>query len=103
MKVLKTRYSIRHDLKGDEPLNDVTSGGSYFHFREYVTDEKGRKGAKFVAEGSSGYDFNYPDEEFTLFPGDIYHGGWSYEEIDGPTDWEEVFIPYTVQLVEVDE
>ena len=102
MKVLKIRYCIRRDLTDDEPLADITSG---FHFRflEYVTDENGRQGAKFVAEGSSGYDFSYKDEEFILFPGDIYKGIWSYESGDGPSDWEEVSIPYTVQLVEADE
>ena len=68
-----------------------------------VTDEQGRQGAKFRAEGSSGYDFRYADEDFTLFPGDTYTGIWSYESGDGPSDWEEVSYCYTVQLVEADE
>ena len=103
MKVLKVRYSIRREPTEADELVDVTSGGFHFHFREYVTDEKGRRGVKFLAEGSSGYDFHYADEEFILFPGDVYQGSWSYEEGDGPSDWDEVFVPYAVQLVEVDE
>jgi len=102
MKALKMRYSLNKDLTDDEPLVELAQG-FHFHFLEYVTDDKGRQGARFLAEGSSGYDFNYKDEEFTLFPGDVYKGIWSYERGDGPTEWEEVSLLYTVQLVEVEE
>ena len=102
MKKLMMRYSINKLLKGDEPLLELTDG-FHFHFLEFVTDEKGRKGAKFLAHGSEGYDFEYDDEEFTLFPGDIYKGIWSTEEEDGPTDWYEKSYCYTVQLVETED
>lgn len=102
MKVLKMRYAINRPLTGEEPLVSLTEG-CYFSFLEYVTDKNGRQGAKFLAHGSSGYDFHYDEEEFTLFPGDTYKGIWSYEECEGPTDWEEVSFCYTVQLVEVEE
>ena len=102
MKALKMRFSVNKPLTGEEPLLDLTDG-YYFRFIEYVTDDKGRRGAKFLAEGSSGYDFKYEEEEFILFPGDTYKGIWSYEEVEGPSDWEEVSYCYTVQLVEADE
>lgn len=102
MKVLKIKVAFGTDITEDTPIRDIDNG-YHFKFIGYVEDENGRKGAKFVAEGSEGYDFNYKDEGFTLFPGDIYKGGWSYEECYGPTDWEEVFESYQVQLVEVEE
>ena len=102
MSVLKMRCSYGCDITGNEPLKNVGSD-VYFKFLEYVTDEKGRQGAKFLAYGSEGYDFKYDAEEFVLFPGDIYRGIWSTEEICGPTDWEEESHPYQVQLVEADE
>ena len=102
MKTLKIRYTINEPLTGDEPLVPL-SEGFHFSFIEYVTDDKGRRGAKFIAYGSSGYDFNYKDEEFILFPGEVYKGIWSVEEGDGPTDWEEVSYCYTVQLAETEE
>ena len=76
--------------------------GYRFHFVSYVTDEKGRQDAKFIDEESSGYDFDYKDEEFILFPGDEYCGGWSYTECEGPTEWEEIFISYRVRLYKTD-
>ena len=102
MKTLKIRYCLNRELTDDDEPVEITQS-FHFHFREYVTDDNGRRGAKFLAEGSSGYDFRYEDEEFILFPGDTYHGLWSYESGDGPSDWEEVSICYTVQLVETDE
>ena len=103
MKVLKIQVAYGdHHVKDATPLTDVTTG-FYFHFLEFVTDEKGRKGAKFIADGSSGYDFHYPSEEFTLFPGDVYKGSWSYTDIVGPTEWEEVTNFYEVRLVETEE
>ena len=96
------RYSINEELTGNEPLCDLNDG-FHFSFREFVTDENGRQGAKFLAHGSSGYDFKYDAEEFILFPNDIYKGIWSYEECEGPSDWEEVSFCYTVQLVEIEE
>ena len=100
--MLKIRFCINRDLCEDDPLVDITQG-FYFGFREYVTDESGRHGAKFLAYGSEGYDFKYESEEFTLFPGDIYKGIWSTEEEDGPTDWYEKSYCYTVQLVETED
>ena len=102
MKKLMIRYSVNAPLTGEEPLLEIDDG-FHFHFLEFVTDEKGRQGAKFLAHGSSGYDFEYEDEEFTLFPGDVYKGIWSYEESDGPTDWDEASFSYSVQLVETEE
>ena len=102
MKVLKLKVEVDGDITEDTPIRDIDAG-YHFNFVEYVEDENGRKGAKFIAEGSKGYDFEYDDEEVTLFPGDIYNGSWSYEEIEGPSEWEEVFKCYQVQLVEVEE
>jgi len=102
MKVLKMRFSYGKPLSESSRIVDLDSG-SHFYFREFVEDETGRKGAKFLAEGSSGYDFDYKDEEVTLFPGDIYKGSWSYTECEGPTEWEEVMTCYEVQLIEVEE
>lgn len=103
MKVLKIQiaYDDRH-VTDETPVSEIDSG-YYFHFLEYVTDENGRKGAKFVADGSSGYDFHYEAEEFTLFPGDVYRGSWSYTDIVGPSEWDEVMNCYEVKLVEVEE
>ena len=100
--MLKIRYCVNRDLTEEEPLVDLTQG-FHFSFREYVTDKSGRQGAKFIAYGSSGYDFKYDDEEFILFPGDVYKGIWSTEEEDGPTDWYEKSYCYTVQLVETED
>ena len=102
MKKLMMRYSVNQPLSKEIPLCNLTDG-AYFSFLEYVTDDKGRLGAKFLAEGSSGYDFKYDDEEFVLFPGDVYDGIWSYEECEGPTDWEEVSTCYHVEVVETEE
>ena len=102
MKVLKMKFSYGKPIDEDTPIRDLDAG-THFYFKGYVEDEKGRKGAKFIEEGSSGYDFNYPDTEVILYPGDTYTGSWSYTECDGPSEWEEVMICYYVELVEVDE
>ena len=99
--MLKMKFSYGKKIDENTPIVDLDQG-THFYFQEFVTDEKGRTGAKFIEAGSSGYDFNYKDTEVILFPGDTYVGSWSYTEFEGPTEWEEVMECYYVELVEVD-
>ena len=69
-------------------------------FLRYVKQD-GKTGAEFFLKGEGCYDFEEPDETFTLFPGDKKRWTDWGTSITGPTEWD-CYIKYVwnVELYE---
>ena len=108
MKLVITVDGEQSTEFSSEAMNDLITTGRNadklpysLTINEYILDETGNVcGIRGTADLGHGYGFDYGTEAFSLKVGEEYRYTHSYTCINGPSDWDEEDIHYTLQLVE---